>query len=564
VITIFSIPKAFKGHSGLIQSNAVQSWKALGEEVEIFLCADDEGVEDAARRYGVRFAGGVERNEFGTPILRSAFDRVLGATDNGILCYVNADIILLRDFVAGVRAVKMPRFFMVGQRWDLDVQFAIDFARPDWERELVDYADKHGQWHPPYGSDYFVFSRDNQLCDLPPFAVGRPGWDCWFIYRARSLRMPVIDATGTVRPIHQNHDYRHVPKVSGSTTDGKDWSGPETDRHRSLIGSVEHYFTPGDATHRLTRDGVRLALDYERLRQRWRRWPTLNPRVGPIARAVDRCIPRAVKRRLRRLLSGPGSDSEPASASEAPAGVRSRIRRLCRSLGYDLVPLDSPTPAELRRQKLVKSFGIDIVLDVGASTGHFGRRMRRDLGYTGKIISFEPLSAAFRSLAEKAKGDPTWEVWHCGLGDSESRMEINVAGNSDSSSFLEMLPAHLRSAPGSRYIGSETIEVKALDSLLPSLCPAGSNIYLKIDTQGFEDKVLRGAEQSLHRIDTIQVEMSLVPLYEGQWLFDAMHAFLVSKGYSLVSIEPGFADQSTGRLLQFDGIYHRFSSNAAG
>jgi FkbM family methyltransferase len=212
----------------------------------------------------------------------------------------------------------------------------------------------------------------------------------------------------------------------------------------------------------------------------------------------------------------------------------------------------------------VETFGIDIILDVGASTGHFGRRMRRDLGYKGRIISFEPLSAAFRSLAEKAKDDPKWEVWHCGLGDSESRMEINVAGNSDSSSFLEMLPAHLRSAPGSRYIGSETIEVKALDSLLPSLCPAGSNIYLKIDTQGFEDKVLRGAEQSLHRIDTIQVEMSLVPLYEGQWLFDAMHAFLVSKGYSLVSIEPGFADQSTGRLLQFDGIYHRFSSNAAG
>jgi hypothetical protein len=157
--------------------------------------------------------------------------------------------------------------------------------------------------------------------------------------------------------------------------------------------------------------------------------------------AVDRCIPGALKRSLRRLLPGPGGDSEPLPAGNAPARI-------------DL------TPAQLRRQRLVENFGIDIILDVGASTGQFGRRMRQDLGYKGKIISFEPLNAAFRSLAENAKEDPMWEVWHCGIGESEARMEINVAGNSDSSSFLGMLPAHVRSAPDSRYIGSEAIESK--------------------------------------------------------------------------------------------------------
>jgi hypothetical protein len=304
MITIFSIPKAFKGHSALIQSNAIQSWKALGKDVKIFLCADDEGVEDAARRYGVGFLGGVERNEFGTPILRSAFELVLRASHNDIFCFVNADIIFLRDFLESVRMVTMRRFLMIGQRWDLDVEFAINFDRSDWERAFAEYADSHGVWHPPHGSDYFVFSRDTQFCNLPPFAVGRPAWDCWFIYYARSLRIPVIDATGTVRPVHQNHDYRHVPSVSGVTTNGRDWTGPETDLHRSMIGSDDRYFMTGDATHRLTRDGVRRKLDYAHLRQRWHRWPSLNPRVGPFVNAINRCIPGVLKRTVAKSFSG--------------------------------------------------------------------------------------------------------------------------------------------------------------------------------------------------------------------------------------------------------------------
>ncbi len=121
-----------------------------------------------------------------------------------------------------------------------------------------------------------------------------------------------------------------------------------------------------------------------------------------------------------------------------------------------------------------------------------------------------------------------------------------------------MLPAHVTAAPQFKYIGNEAIEVKKLDSILPDLCKASSNFYMKIDTQGYESNVLKGAEKSLVRIDTIQLEMSLVPLYEGEMLFIEMCMNMKELGYQLISLEPGFCDSDSGQLLQVDGVFHRF------
>ena len=227
-------------------------------------------------------------------------------------------------------------------------------------------------------------------------------------------------------------------------------------------------------------------------------------------------------------------------------------------MGYDISRFDPKSHALARRRKLLESYAIDTVLDVGANIGQFAIQMRKDLGFSGKIISFEPLSSAFELLKLNAAGDPKWRVMHCALGDAESESEINVAGNSYSSSFLDMLPFHIKSAPRSQYIGRETVEIKTLDSMMDDLCSMGANIYLKIDTQGYESKVINGAERSLAHINTVQLEMSLIPLYQDASLFIDMHKLLSQKGYTLVSIEPGFCDKNTGQLLQVDGIYHRF------
>ena len=226
-------------------------------------------------------------------------------------------------------------------------------------------------------------------------------------------------------------------------------------------------------------------------------------------------------------------------------------------VGYDLTKFKPKSHPLARRKKLLEFYDVDIVLDIGANTGQFARVLRDDLDYKNKIISFEPLSSAFNLLDANAKNDLNWDVYNIALGEAEEKSEINIAGNSYSSSILEMLPSHIKSAPESRYISTETIEVKRLDSIFSSLCKVTNNIYMKIDTQEFEKKVLNGAENSLTHIDTVQMEMSLVPLYKGEWTFNEMCMLMSGEGYNLVSIETGFTDQASGQLLQVDGIFHR-------
>ncbi|PTR09397.1 FkbM family methyltransferase [Nitrosospira sp. Nsp5] len=238
-------------------------------------------------------------------------------------------------------------------------------------------------------------------------------------------------------------------------------------------------------------------------------------------------------------------------------GLRQELRSLLRKVGYDVSRFDPASHSLARRKKLLETYAIDTVLDVGANIGQFARELRRDLEFSGKIISFEPQSSAFETLKKNAVRDSRWEVNNFALGDEDGTADINIAGNSYSSSLFNMLPSHLKSAPSSGYIGRETICIKTLDSVIDSYCSLKNNIYLKIDTQGFEHKVIKGADKSLDRICMIQLEMSLVPLYQGQILFNDLNSLLTEKGYKLVSIEHGFSDRDSGHLLQVDGVYHR-------
>ena len=205
---------------------------------------------------------------------------------------------------------------------------------------------------------------------------------------------------------------------------------------------------------------------------------------------------------------------------------------------------------------LLRSNRIDLVFDVGANFGQYATSLR-ECGYRGRIVSFEPLTSAFSRLEANAKADPLWEVVNIGLGDRDERATINIAGNSQSSSLLEMLPAHLKSAPVSAYVGKEEITVSRLDSVFSKYHRRGDRTFLKLDAQGYERKILEGASLSLSDIQGIQLEMSIEPLYSDEMPYLEMLGYLAGIGFTLASIEPGFGDPESGRMLQMDGIFFR-------
>lgn len=237
--------------------------------------------------------------------------------------------------------------------------------------------------------------------------------------------------------------------------------------------------------------------------------------------------------------------------------VKHEVRKLLWSIGYDVSRFEAGSHAVARRRRLMEAHGIGVVLDVGANNGQFGSELRAELGFRGHIRSFEPVSAAFRQLQARASHDPRWEAFDFGLGDAEGVETINIAGNSYSSSLLDMLPAHEAAAPESRYVGTEEIRIETLDAVFEKVCPRGERVFLKVDTQGFESRVLRGAQRSLPSIELVQLEMPLTRLYDGESSFIDLYQLMLAEAYTLVGLESGFNDPRTGKVLQVDGVFHR-------
>lgn len=212
-LTIFSAPKPFtQPHIDLIQRNAIQSWLHLGDEVEVILIGDEEGMAEVAAEYGIRHFPQVACNQEGTPLISSIFDIARQNSGSPLLAYVNADILLMPDFVemALKTAEQAEKFLLVGQRWDLDVTTQLEFTK-GWNKRLRVDAVSRGRLHVPAGSDYFIYPR-TVFEEIPEFAVGRAGWDNWMIYHAVTQPWPVIDATRSIMIVHQNHDYAHLPQ----------------------------------------------------------------------------------------------------------------------------------------------------------------------------------------------------------------------------------------------------------------------------------------------------------------------------------------------------------------
>jgi hypothetical protein len=262
LITLFSAPKPFTNpHIAMIQRNAIHSWTLL-PDVEIILLGEETGLAEAARGLGVKHLPNVERNASGTPLISSMFQLARENSRSDLLCIVNADMILMSDFVEAARqvlnlesdsllsvtqqqAAGLQNFVLLSQRWDYDITAPIDFAE-GWQDRLRSTVHSQGQLHRPAGSDFFLFPK-SCYTDIPNFAIGRAGWDNWMIYKARKEGWPVIDCTPSVMIVHQNHDYSHLPGGKSH------YDHPDTDENIRLAGGQANIrYTILDSTHQLS------------------------------------------------------------------------------------------------------------------------------------------------------------------------------------------------------------------------------------------------------------------------------------------------------------------------
>jgi hypothetical protein len=260
----------------------VRSWRRLDPEVEILLLGDEVGVEEMAREVRAVHVREVARTEWGTPRVDDIFRRAEDRAQHDLLCYINADIILLPGFLDSIRKVMnlQKPFLVIGQRWDLVLEEEINFQDPQWEKRIRDLVRERGQLHSPAGIDYFVF-RKGLLPSIPPFGVGRPIWDNWLVLEARRRGAVVVDATDRICAIHQTHDYSHHPQGFNGV-----WAGPEADHNVELAGKTEYNFTIEDATHILTRDGIRFDIRPVKFKRHISTLMVLWPSTAPVIKTI--------------------------------------------------------------------------------------------------------------------------------------------------------------------------------------------------------------------------------------------------------------------------------------
>lgn len=237
------------------------------------------------------------------------------------------------------------------------------------------------------------------------------------------------------------------------------------------------------------------------------------------------------------------------------------LRRPLRRFGVDVIRYSPTRFVHLRRGAILRDEGVTVVLDAGANIGQWAAKLRRE-GWHRRIISFEPLADAFADLERAAASDSAWECRRLALGDADGLATLNVAGNSMSSSLLPMEERHLRGAPESAYVSSESVPTARLDSIANELLSPIDRAYLKLDVQGYELRALEGARETFPQVVAIEVELSLMPLYRGQALYLEVIEWLDRAGYGIASLEGGYADPRSGELLQLDAVFVRRAAEA--
>jgi FkbM family methyltransferase len=234
--------------------------------------------------------------------------------------------------------------------------------------------------------------------------------------------------------------------------------------------------------------------------------------------------------------------------------LRAAAKRALRRAGWDLNRHPAPWDAAHRRSVLLAHLGVDLVIDVGANSGQYAGELRA-YGYRGEVLSLEPTEGAFAQLAANASRDPHWTAIRTAAGARSGTETINVTRNSVSSSILPVLDRHIAAAPESAVAFTEEVCVERLDSLALSRASEAGAPFLKVDAQGYEREVLDGAAALLPLLAGLELELSLVPLYGEQDLWQTQVEYLEGRGFGLAGVAGGFWDRETGEMLQADALF---------
>lgn len=216
MISIFTIPCNFDGARRVQQLNAIQSWLRLEPKPEVILIGDDLNVRQVASVLKCTHYPKIERSKHGTPLISDAFAQAQKKAKHDVLCYINADIMLLDGLIEATEICMeaWPQFLLIGQRWDATQleKYRVDFSEK-WREDVWTIAQKEGGYHSRRGEDWFCFKR-GLYTGVPPFAVGRSAWDNWLVFDVTKRELPTVDATSVVRAIHQGPGKRrHRPSA---------------------------------------------------------------------------------------------------------------------------------------------------------------------------------------------------------------------------------------------------------------------------------------------------------------------------------------------------------------
>lgn len=216
---------------------------------------------------------------------------------------------------------------------------------------------------------------------------------------------------------------------------------------------------------------------------------------------------------------------------------------------------DAPSKSTRQLLRVLEHHRIDRVIDVGANTGQYARRLRR-AGYRGAVVSVEPASAAYAELVRAAAGDPGWSVApRLALGAEERTVTLRLSGEPDMSSVLAMTPAMARLLDSAAPVGQEEVRQARLDALLDDVAAVDARLLLKVDTQGTELSVIEGARGVLDRLRLIQLELSILPVYKGEPDYRTVIDALAGLGFAPVLFIPGYFNRRTARLISMDGVF---------
>lgn len=240
--------------------------------------------------------------------------------------------------------------------------------------------------------------------------------------------------------------------------------------------------------------------------------------------------------------------------------IKSAIKRMAKRQFlkcHNLEPWLNASYQQLLLHKALELYGVDTIFDIGANSG-MSADLYRSIGFSKKIVSFEPIKYLYEELEIKSSNDPLWFIEQLALGDAVGHAEINVSGgHAGGSSLLQMTDNVKTSAPDQCVVRKENIIIDTLDNMMEKYYPEGDRCFLKMDVQGFEQRVIEGGMKHLDKVIGLKIEMSLVENYVDESLFLEMVPLLYSLGLRLVSLENGWCNINTKEIYQVDGLFFR-------